>query len=165
MLQKLYIRNYAIIDELTIEFDPHLNVITGETGAGKSIILGALSLILGDRADNSVLINRNEKCIIEAVFLTGNNKAFLQLLSAEELDAEDQTVIRREISSSGKSRAFINDTPVKLNILNKITANLVDLHRQFDNYVLRDRQFMFDVVDAIAANKSLITNYAQPFQN
>lgn len=99
MLKKLYIRNYAIIDELNISFDKELNVITGETGAGKSIILGALSLILGERADTGVLINREEKCIVEAHFSTENNHAFNTLLQREELDAETTTIIRREIST------------------------------------------------------------------
>src|SRR5690554_5691736 len=124
MLQKLYIRNYAIIDELTIIFDNQLNVITGETGAGKSIILGALSLILGDRADTSVLINRDQKCVVEATFLTEDNTNIHNLLSSEELDIDTITIIRREISTTGKSRAFINDTPVNLIVLNKITAHL-----------------------------------------
>jgi len=104
MLQRLYIRNYAIIDELDIAFDGHLNVITGETGAGKSIILGALSLILGERADTSVLINRDEKSVVEAYFKTQDNKAFNALLLREELDIEPVTIIRREISTTGKSR-------------------------------------------------------------
>ena len=101
MLQKLYIKNYAIIEELTIVFDEHLNIITGETGAGKSIILGALSLILGERIDTSVLINRNEKSIVEATFYTKDNKALNKLLEHEGLDIEEVTIIRREISASG----------------------------------------------------------------
>jgi len=165
MLQKLYIRNYAIIDELHIQFDERLNVITGETGAGKSIILGALSLILGDRVDTSVLINRAEKCIVEAVFSTEQNPVIKELLAAEELDIENNTIIRREISPTGKSRAFINDTPVNLTVLNKITANLVDLHRQFDNYVLKDREFMYEVVDAISENQKLIIAYRTEFKH
>lgn len=159
MLQKLYIRNYAIIDELQIHFDQGLNVITGETGAGKSIILGALSLILGDRVDTSVLINRSEKCIVEAVFTTDEHPFINQLLAAEGLDIDAQTIIRREISTTGKSRAFINDTPVNLVTLNEITAHLVDLHRQFDNFALKDRAFVFEVVDAISDNKNLLSTY------
>src|ERR1700735_2905504 len=118
MLQKLVINNYAIIDHLTIEPDAHLNTVTGETGAGKSIILGALSLILGDRADTSVLINKNEKSVIEGYFDVSNNEVFKAALAAAELDQEDQCIIRREIAVSGKSRAFINDTPVTLTVLN-----------------------------------------------
>jgi len=152
MLHKLIIRNYAIIDHLTIEPDKHLNTITGETGAGKSIILGALSLILGERADTSVLINKEEKCIVEAHFDVRDNKAFIRGLKQEELDEEDFCIIRREISTSGKSRAFINDTPVTLQVLNRLTSLLVDLHQQFDHMALEDDHFQLDVVDAIAQN-------------
>lgn len=150
MLQKLHIKNYAIIDELTIDFDANFNVITGETGAGKSIILGALSLILGDRADTSVLINTDEKCIIEAYFHTADNIAVQQLLQREELEQDAQTIIRREINSAGKSRSFINDTPVNLQLLNELAVLLVDLHRQFDNHALKDDKFMYQVLDAMA---------------
>jgi DNA repair protein RecN (Recombination protein N) len=163
MLQKLYIRNYAIIDELNIAFDEHLNVITGETGAGKSIILGALSLILGERADTSVLINREEKSVVEAYFQTASNKYFNTLLQREELDVEPVTIIRREISASGKSRAFINDTPVTLTTLNELTSALVDLHRQFDNRALEENAFMYEVIDAVAENQSLLNGYQTAF--
>jgi DNA repair protein RecN (Recombination protein N) len=163
MLQKLYIRNYAIIDELDITFDKHLNVITGETGAGKSIILGALSLILGERADTSVLINREEKSVVEASFYTEHNAFFNSLLQREELDIEPVTLIRREISASGKSRAFINDTPVTLTQLNELTSALVDLHRQFDNRALEENAFMYEVVDAVSENQALLAGYQAKF--
>jgi DNA repair protein RecN (Recombination protein N) len=163
MLQKLYIRNYAIIDELNISFDNHLNVITGETGAGKSIILGALSLILGERADTSVLINREEKSVVEAYFKTDQNKYFNALLHREELDLESVTIIRREISASGKSRAFVNDTPVTLTTLNELTSALVDLHRQFDNRALEENAFMYEVIDAVAENQQLLVGYKSSF--
>src|SRR3954462_8566681 len=120
MLRKLTVSNYAIIDQLTIEPDAHLNTVTGETGAGKSIILGALSLILGERADSSVLINKEEKCVVEATFEVQEHDTFRSALREEELDDEPQCIIRREISTSGKSRAFVNDTPVNLNTLNKL---------------------------------------------
>ncbi|RQO31077.1 DNA repair protein RecN [Taibaiella sp. KBW10] len=165
MLQKLLIRNYAIIDELTITFDEHLNVITGETGAGKSIILGAISLILGERADTSVLINVAEKCIVEAHFDTAGNAAFTQLLQEQELDIEPITIIRREISTSGKSRAFVNDTPVTLTILNELTSTLVDLHRQFDNRSLDDSGFMYAALDAVAETQTLATQYQNAFED
>lgn len=164
MLQKIYIRNYAIIDELNISFDEQLNVITGETGAGKSIILGALSLILGERADTSVLINREEKSVVEAYFQTENNKHFNALLQREELDPEPVTIIRREISPSGKSRAFINDTPVTLNILNELTSTLVDLHRQFDNRAMAEDHFLYEVIDAVAENQVLLQEYKAGFR-
>lgn len=163
MLQKLYIRNYVLIDKLEITFDPFLNVITGETGAGKSIILGALSLILGDRADTSVLINREEKSVVEASFKTASNQYFNALLQREELDIEPITIIRREISASGKSRAFVNDTPVTLTTLNELTSALVDMHRQFDNRALQENEFMYEVIDAVAENQTLLQTYKTQF--
>src|ERR1700740_278750 len=115
MLQKLHIQNYAIIDELEIVFGDRLNVITGETGAGKSILMGALSLILGDRADRAVLLQRDRKWGVEAVCAVGGRKAVLEFFAANDLDVADgEVVIRREIAPSGKSRAFVNDTPVNL---------------------------------------------------
>ncbi|MFT4062250.1 MAG: DNA repair protein RecN [Edaphocola sp.] len=164
MLQKIYIRNYAIIDELEILFDKGLNVITGETGAGKSIILGALSLILGERADTSVLIDRDEKSVVEAVFHTEKNEPLNRLLAREELDKSDTTIIRREISPAGKSRAFVNDTPVTLNVLNEITSLLVDLHRQFDNRAIEENEFSFEVLDAMAGNQHTMQRYAQQYK-
>lgn len=163
MLERLYIRNYVIIEELTLEFGQQLNVLTGETGAGKSIIAGALSLILGDRADTSVLINKDAKCIVEAVFSIGGNVIIQQLLEQEELDVEEELIIRREISAKGKSRAFINDTPVVLSTLSKITGQLVDLHRQFDQYLFREGNFEYEVIDAVAGNQTLVQQYANVF--
>ncbi len=160
MLQKLSIRNYAIIDHLVLSPDPRLNTVTGETGAGKSIILGALSLILGDRADTSVLINKSEKCVVEAQFEVTGNEVFRAALRAEDLDDEPQCIIRREISTSGKSRAFINDTPVNLGTLHKLTSLLVDLHQQFDHLALQNDSFQLDVLDAIAKSTPQVTAYA-----
>ncbi|HEV2831499.1 MAG TPA: AAA family ATPase, partial [Hanamia sp.] len=116
MLHQLHIHNYAIIDSIEINFSNHLNIITGETGAGKSILMGALSLILGDRADTSVLSDKEKKCFVEGNFKT-KNIAVKNFLQKNELDYEEEILIRREISSNGKSRAFINDTPVTLNQL------------------------------------------------
>ncbi|HTO14210.1 MAG TPA: DNA repair protein RecN [Edaphocola sp.] len=165
MLQKLYIKNYAIIDEINIDFDKHLNVITGETGAGKSIILGALSLILGERADSTVLINTSEKSIVEVLFDTKGNQEFESLLKENDLDEQQPTIIRREIAPNGKSRAFINDTPVNLNTLNQLTACLVDLHRQFDNRALDDNKFMFESVNAIGNVLSGTKDYRKRFEH
>lgn len=165
MLQKLIIRNYAIIENLTLEPAGHLNIITGETGAGKSIMLGALSLILGERADTSVLINKNEKCIVEAHFNIENNSDFRSALQEQELDEEELCIIRREISASGKSRAFINDTPVNLNTLNKLTSLLVDLHQQFGHLELENDHFQLDVVDAIAKAQQQKHTYNKVFQD
>jgi DNA repair protein RecN (Recombination protein N) len=161
MLQKLIIRNYAIIDFLTLEPDAHLNTVTGETGAGKSIILGALSLILGERADTSVLIHKEEKCVVEGHFDVHDNESFRQALRDAELDDEPVCIIRREISTSGKSRAFINDTPVNLTTLNNLSSKLVDLHQQFDHLAFEDDHFQMDVVDALAQNAALRTSYQQ----
>ena len=159
MLQKLVIKNYAIIDHLVIEPDAHLNTVTGETGAGKSIILGALSLILGERADTSVLINKNEKSVIEGYFDVSNNEVFKQAMAEAELDHDTQCIIRREISTSGKSRAFINDTPVMLNVLNKLTSLLVDLHLQFGHLALEDDNFQMEVLDAVGNSALAAENY------
>lgn len=164
MLQKLSIRNYAIIDHLNLQPDARLNIVTGETGAGKSIILGALSLILGERADSSVLINKEEKCVVEATFDVAENKAFRAALRAEKLDDEPQCIIRREIATSGKSRAFINDTPVNLAVLNRLSSLLVDLHQQFDHLALKQDSFQLDVLDAIAGNAGLLRSYDVAFQ-
>lgn len=165
MLQKLAIHNYAIIDHLVLEPDAHLNTVTGETGAGKSIILGALSLILGDRADTSVLINKDEKCVIEAYFDVKNNADFRKALLAAELDDDTQCIIRREINASGKSRAFINDTPVTLNVLNELTSLLVDLQQQFGHLALQEDNFQMDVVDAVAQNMGLRKEYNSLYNN
>jgi DNA repair protein RecN (Recombination protein N) len=167
MLQKLDIRNYAIIDALTLEPDTRLNTVTGETGAGKSIILGALSLILGDRADTSVLIQKDQKCVVEAVFDASGNEAFSAALRAEELDEEEdgKCTIRREIAASGKSRAFVNDTPVTLGTLNDLTSKLVDLHQQFDHLALQNDRFQFDVLDAVGAAMPLRQAYADAYRS
>jgi len=159
MLQRLSVRNYAIIRDLSVEPDKELNTITGETGAGKSIIVGALSLILGERADTSVLINKDEKCVVEALFDVSKNETFKKLLKEEELDEEDSCTIRREINAQGKSRAFVNDTPVNLGILNKLTSQLVDLHQQFDHLAIRDDHFQTDVLDAVAKAGKLRKEY------
>lgn len=164
MLLQLSINNYAIIDHLTIRPDQHLNIVTGETGAGKSIILGALSLILGERADTSVLINKEAKCVVEATFDVKENTTFQDALKLVELDEEPQCIIRREINSAGKSRAFVNDTPVTLSVLNTLTALLVDLHQQFDNHAIEDDHFQLSVVDVLAQNNTLKETYQTAFR-
>src|SRR6478672_3407506 len=137
MLQHLHIQNYAIIDEIQISFSDGLNVITGETGAGKSILMGALNLILGERADTSVLLDKQKKCFIEGNFKT-DHELVKKFLEDNDLESEDYIVIRREISTKGKSRAFINDSPVNLNLLREFCSLLVDLHQQFDTLELGD---------------------------
>lgn len=164
MLQKITIKNYAIIDHVVIEPAQGLNIVTGETGSGKSIILGALSLILGDRADTSVLINKDEKCVVEAVFDVQQNEDFRKLLVMHELDNEDYCIIRREISTGGKSRAFVNDTPVRLDVLNSLTTLLVDLHRQFDHLSVHADNFQMEVLDAVAGNNKICTEYNELYK-
>jgi DNA repair protein RecN (Recombination protein N) len=159
MLQKLHIQNYAIIDEIEIDFSGKLNIITGETGAGKSILMGALSLILGDRADSAALLNRNKKCIIEGSFVTTGKKNIQQFFIANDLDADEVLVIRREIGVNGKSRAFVNDTPVNLEQLRQLSAMLVDLHQQFDTLALGETDFQREVLDALAGNAALLQQY------
>ena len=163
MLHQLQIHNYAIIDSIEINFSDHLNIITGETGAGKSILMGALSLILGDRADTSVLSDKQKKCFVEGNFKT-KNIAVKDFLQKNELDYEGEILIRREISSNGKSRAFINDTPVTLNQLKQLSFLLVDLHQQFDTLELNNNDFQREVIDALAGNGKLIDQYQSVFK-
>lgn len=163
MLSRLHIQNYAIIDDLTIDFNSNLNIITGETGAGKSILMGALSLILGERADSAVLQQKEKKCVVEGFFKSEKKKNVLQFLADNDLDADDELVVRREIAANGKSRAFINDTPVNLNQLKALSAALVDLHQQFDTLELGDAGFQREVLDALADNGVLLQQYVALF--
>ena len=163
MLKKLSIQNYAIIDEVEISFSEKLNIVTGETGAGKSIILGALGLILGERADSSVLINSEKKSIVEGIFDADNKKAVKSFLKENELDAEDEIVIRREVTANGKSRAFINDTPVNLEQLRLLSSMLVDLHLQFDTLQLGQNEFQMNVLDALAGHADLLGEYQSSY--
>ena len=165
MLQELRIRNYAIIDELDIRFDGGLTIITGETGAGKSILMGALSLILGQRADSSVILNREKKTVVEGVFAVPDKQEVKKFLEEEELDLQEELIIRRELSPNGKSRAFINDTPASLTQLQDLSSLLVDLHRQFDTLSLGSADFQMMVVDAMANHQDLIHQYQQKYQH
>ncbi|MBC7901815.1 MAG: DNA repair protein RecN [Gemmatimonadaceae bacterium] len=164
MLQKLHIQNYAIIDHLEIAFPEKLNIITGETGAGKSILMGALSLILGERADSSALQNRAKKCIVEGFFAAEGRKEIKHFLRENDLDTDDELVIRREIAASGKSRAFINDSPVNLEQLRTLSAMLVDLHQQFDTLTLGESDFQRAVIDALAGHGDSLTQYRTVFK-
>lgn len=163
MLRKLYIQNYVIIDEIEISFSGRLNVITGETGAGKSILMGALGLILGDRAETSVLLNREKKSIVEGLFTTDDKSSLREFLQANDLDMDEELTIRREISPNGKSRAFVNDTPINLDQLRLLTAQLVDLHQQFDSQHLGDSNFQLEVLDALADQFKLLDEYLKNF--
>lgn len=158
MLISLSIKNYALIDKLHVQFNDGFSIITGETGAGKSILLGGLSLILGKRADLSSLKNTDEKCVIEAVFNISKYK-LQALFQSEDFDYEAQTIIRREILPSGKSRAFVNDSPVNLNSLQVLGERLIDIHSQHQTMQLTSNEFQFQVIDALAKNEHALQSY------
>ena len=158
MLTKLTISNYALINELNVEFHSGLNSVTGETGAGKSIILGALGLILGNRADLSVLKNKDEKCIIEGVFEIGSYNLG-NFFTENDLDYDSSTILRREIVPSGKSRSFINDTPVNLRIMRELGLQLIDIHSQHQNLELGNQKFQLDLVDTVSGSAKVLAGY------
>jgi len=149
MLLKLYVQNYALIKELDVGFENGLTIITGETGAGKSILLGALSLILGTRADSSVLLDKNEKCIVEGTFRI-EDYDLNEFFNSNELDYETVTTLRREINPAGKSRAFINDTPVTVNLLKELGDRLIDIHSQHQTLMLNDNSFQLSLIDSFS---------------
>lgn len=158
MLQSLSIKNYAIIEAVDIQFDKQLNIITGETGAGKSILLGAMNLILGKRTDTNVLRNKDEKCLVEATFSIKNYK-LKKFFSENDLEYEDETIIRREINTNGKSRAFINDSPVTLDVLKKLTEQLVDIHAQGETQNLLDKFFFCEILDELSKQTVVVKEY------
>ena len=163
MLTNLSIKNYALIESLSVNFKDNLSIITGETGAGKSILLGALGLVLGNRADSSTLKDATKKCIIEGQFSISNYD-LESFFEEKELDFESETIIRREILPSGKSRAFINDTPTTLQVLNKLSEKLIDVHSQHQTVQLSDENFQFKVIDALAGNTAKIASYKRGLQ-
>ena len=163
MLSNLLIKNYALIKQLEMSPDPGLNIITGETGAGKSIMLGAIGLLLGNRADVKSLYDTREKCIIEGSFnLAGYDMA--PNFEEENLDFSEECIVRREISVAGKSRAFINDTPVNLETLRRISSQLLDIHSQHDSVMLGNNEFQLQVVDSFAGNSELLQTYQTSYQ-
>ena len=162
MLQHLHIQNYALIGELSVDFTDGFSVITGETGAGKSILLGALGFVLGDRADTGVLFDKEMKCVVEAQFRL-ENEGLKPLFELHDLDFDSDCIFRRELSPQKKSRAFINDTPVSLQILKEIGSQLVDIHSQHDSLLLTDADFQLRLLDEIAQNNGLLTQYQQEF--
>jgi len=164
MIKTLQIKNYAIIEELEIKFSKGLTIITGETGAGKSILLGALGLIMGKRADTKTLYDVTKKCVIEAFFEIGRYSGLKAFFEANDIDYEEETVVRRELTPSGKTRAFVNDTPVNLKILQQLSNSLVDLHQQFDTQDINDVSFQLRMVDALADNGDIIEKYEQQFK-
>lgn len=161
MLQHLSITNYAIINKLQLDLKSGFSVITGETGAGKSILLGALSLILGNRADSSVLNDKSKKCIVEGEFLL--NKTYLSFFNHHDLDFDENTLLRREIAANGKSRAFINDTPVSLSVMKDLTNRIIDVHSQSESLLLKSRSFQINVLDAYAQNLKEFDVYKESY--
>ena len=164
MLKKLRISNYALIDNVEISFENGMTSITGETGAGKSILLGGLSLVLGSRVDNTKIINKDKKCFVEATFdLNGQNLEVF--FSDNDLDFDNHTIIRREINQSGKSRAFVNDTPVRLDQLSSLTNSLLDIHSQFNNLNILDTNFIFLILDSLSNNTINFNTYTNDFKS
>ena len=164
MLTKLKINNYALIDSLEISFNKGMTSITGETGAGKSIILGGLSMVLGSRVDNSKIINKEKKCFVEATF----DLADIHLkdyFRKNDLDYDEITIIRREVNQSGKSRAFINDSPVKLDQLSDFTNRLIDVHSQFNNLSILDSNFIFLILDSLSESQDIVKEYSTNFRS
>ena len=163
MLLRLHIQNYALIDQLTVDFTAGFSILTGETGAGKSILLGALALALGNRADTSAIGDAEKKCVVEATF---NVKPYgLESVFADlDLDYQDETIIRREMLPNGKSRAFVNDTPVNVNNLKSLGYYLIDIHSQHENLELNNNQFQLRVVDAAAQNADLLNDYTETYR-
>lgn len=164
MLIKLYVQNYALIKELDVGFENGLTIITGETGAGKSILLGALSLILGTRADSSVLLDKNEKCIVEGTFRI-EEYDLNEFFSSNELDYEPVTSLRREINPAGKSRAFINDTPVTVNLLKELVDKLIDIHSQHQTLMLNDNSFQLSLIDSFSGIVKQKSAYRETYLN
>lgn len=163
MLSRIYIKNFALIDVLEVNLNKGLQVITGETGAGKSIILGALRLILGERADLKSIANSEAKSIVETEFSLNNR--FKKFFIENDLDYEHQTIIRREILPSGKSRAFINDVPVTLDVLKELSLQLIDIHSQFETSNLFSSEYQFKIIDGISGNKQLLEEYQKEFSD
>ncbi len=158
MITQLSIKNFALIEDINVNFKEGFTIITGETGAGKSILLGALSLLLGKRADLSSIKNNTKKCVIEGEFQISSYR-LKDLFVSEDLDYEDVTIIRREILPNGKSRAFINDTPVNLSALNVLAEKLIDIHNQHQTLEISSQEFQFNVIDALADTKTLLDKY------
>ena len=164
MLIKLFVQNYALIKELDVELENGLTIITGETGAGKSILLGALSLILGTRADSSVLLDKNEKCIVEGTFRIEDHE-LNEFFISNELDYETSTTLRREINPAGKSRAFINDTPVTVNLLKELGDRLIDIHSQHQTLMLHDNSFQLNLIDSFSGTAKLKSKYRETYSS
>jgi DNA repair protein RecN (Recombination protein N) len=164
MLSKLSVRNYALIKELDLELGTGLTIITGETGAGKSILLGALSLILGARADSAVLLDKEEKCVVEGAFDIRDYE-LEEFFSSNDLDYEPVSILRREINPAGKSRAFVNDTPVTVNVLKELGEKLIDIHSQHQTLMLNDNRFQISIIDSFTGNSAIRNDYRLSYLN
>ena len=162
MLKHLSVKNFSLINELEINFTRGLSIITGETGAGKSILLGAMGLILGQRADTQVLLNRKQKCVVEGIF---NIEAYRleEFFAQNDLDYNSQTILRREISVEGRSRSFINDTPVNLSVLKELGSQLVDIHSQHETLTITSRTFQLQIIDSLAGNKLSVSEIKKEY--
>lgn len=163
MLASLHIQNYALIDSADIELGPGLTIITGETGAGKSILLGALGLLLGDRADSGLLFDKSRKCVVEGRFTVGKFD-LKKIFEENDLDYSDETIIRRELTAEGKSRAFVNDTPVNISFLKLIAPRLLDVHSQHETLTLTNSAFQLSALDAVAGNSGLLAKYSERYR-
>ncbi len=155
MIKRLSVKNYALIETLEINFSKGLTIITGETGAGKSILLGALGLVMGKRADTKSLYDEGEKCVVEAIYDISNDK-LKSFFEENDLDYTHEVLVRRELLPNGKSRAFINDTPVNLHVLTELSDALIDLHQQFDTLDINKISFQLRMVDALANNHKVL---------
>ena len=164
MLKHLAIGNYALIDSLSISFDDGFSAITGETGAGKSILLGALGFVLGDRSDSSIMLDETKKCTVEATFIVDNER-FKSFFEENDLDFEDELILRRELTPTKKTRAFINDTPVTVQQLKELGNQLVDIHSQHDSLLLTNADFQLKIVDDAADNNALLADYQRVYRN
>ena len=163
MLSKIFIQNFALIDRLEVDLHKGLQVITGETGAGKSIILGALRLMMGERADLKSIADAEKKSIVEGTFVLDEAK-FKSFFEDNDLDFEKETLIRREIAPAGKSRAFVNDVPVTLSVLQELSERLIDIHSQFETSNLFSETYQFGIIDGLAKNQKLLADYQSEFK-
>ena len=163
MLASLSIKNYALIENLKVDFKEGLSIITGETGAGKSILMGGLALVLGKRADTSLVYDKAKKCVIEAEFQVGSYH-LESFFKENDLDYDPWVIIRREILPNGKSRAFVNDTPTNLSVLNGLTRQLIDIHSQHETLQLSDPTYQFHIIDSLADNNIYLEDYYTAFQ-
>ena len=164
MLRSLTITNYALIENLEIDFPDGLIIITGETGAGKSILMGALSLLLGNKADPDTLKNPDKNCIVEAIFTSPGGREMAELLSGEGIDTDSDLTLRRVVTPAGKSRSFVNDQPVTLQFLKELSGKIIDIHAQHQHLLLGESRFQLSVLDSFASNTQILKQYSDIHQ-